>query len=731
MTHNLRRLILSILFAGLQASLPVSCLFAQDQPDWVYPPIENSISIRDGKLGDRQSWPEFIERLKQADVVFLGETHDDDTTHRLQEAVYAALLKSRDNKVVLAMEMFERDVQPALDEYLQGKIDEKTFLESSRPWGNYREAYRPLVELAKSNGQPVVAANFPRSLRMKLMQTGSKNLDGLGEDRKLAPEKLLPNSSLYWKRADNATRSHSMFMTVETDEQSRLISTQSLWDNSMGEACVKALDANPGYQVLHVNGGFHTEYWDGTAAQVRQRKPEAKIMTIAIRPAGNPSSARLVGAPVADFVVFVEERAKNLNEGDWKVVVDRENSYRFHCPEWATTQRPAPLLIWLSDDGLSAEDNLAYWKSAIGDQVAIAVIEPIHRQQESNLSISGRWFWMDRFPHDIGNGQQAVERTWQYLLNRFPIDPDKVCLAGEGTGATVVAATALLTANMETQAIAFQPRQYAKIKDFPLPLSEDWGNAIPPNRSLSVLGNDLDKKWWDAELAEYNRVGFKGQWKQLDNDPWTRVDSKRISILESLGLKPEPESPADSQRKVLVARVGSPLEMHWLQMLAERKSNAKTKIAVVRPDENIERNDAERIEYSIGLNQVKAGTIPLCPGSFGGTTVLVLNEKQLGNLEDWLQLEANDPLTARSRFNRTRIAVPDGVPLPTGKEHLHLTAVLKKLSSENRKNLLIVPAEFYADESLMTQLSWSVKDFSDHLTIHWLPGLGGVIPNSH
>lgn len=719
------------LLVALFVSFSATQLIAQNQPGWAYPSIEDSISIREGKSGDRYTWLELIDRLKLADVVFLGETHDDDTTHRLQEAVYAALLEARDKKVVLAMEMFERDVQATLDEYLQGKIDEKTFLEKSRPWGNYREAYRPLVELAKSNGQPVVAANFPRSLRMKLMQTGSKNLDGLGEDRKLAPEQLLPNSSLYWKRADNATRSHSMFMTVETDEQSRLISTQSLWDNSMGEACVKALDANPGYQVLHVNGGFHTEYWDGTAAQVRQRKPDAKIMTVAIRPASNPNSVQLNGAPVADFVVFVEERAKNLNEDDWKVVVGRENSYRFHCPGWANGDRPAPLLIWLSDDGLSAQDNLEYWKSAIGDQVAIAVIEPIHRQQESNLSISGRWFWLDRFPHDIGHGQQTVERAWQYLMNRFPIDADKVCVAGEGSGATVVAATALLTSRMEMQAIAFQPRQYSKIKDFPLPLSEDWGDATPPNRTLTVLGNELDKKWWDSELDEYNRVGIKGQWKQIDNDPWTRVDSKRNAILESLGLKPEPKLAVDLQRKVLAAKIGSPLEMHWLQMLAARKSDAKTKIAVVRPGEKIEETDVEQMDYSVGLNQVKTGLIPLCPGSFGGTTVLVLNENQLGNIEQWLQLEANDPLTARSRFNRTRIAVPDSVSLPAGKEQLHLTTVLKKLSSENRKNLLIVPAEFYADENVMAQLSRSVKDFADHMTIQWLPGLGGEIPKTH
>jgi hypothetical protein len=284
---------------------------------------------------------------------------------------------------------------------------------------------------------------------------------------------------------------------------------------------------------------------------------------------------------------------------------------------------------------------------------------------------------------------------------------------------------------MELQAIAFQPRQYAKLKDFPLPLSEDWGDVTPPNRSLIVLGNDLDKEWWNAELEAYNGVGIKSLWRQIDNNPWTRVASKRTAILESLGLKKELQSPPDALRKVLAAKVGSPLEMHWLQMLAERKTDAKVQIAVVRPNEIMELADVEKIDYSIGLNQVKGGMIPLCPGSFGGTTVLVLNENQIGDLEAWLQLEANDPLSQRSRFNRTRIAVADGTTLPKGREDLQLSAVLKKLSSENRKNLLIVPAEFYADESLMGQLSRSVKDYGDHMTIQWLPGLGGETPRTH
>src|SRR6185436_9947786 len=49
--------------------------------------------------------------LARADAVFVGEQHDDPNTHRLELAVVEGLTR-RGVPVVVAMEMFERDVQP-------------------------------------------------------------------------------------------------------------------------------------------------------------------------------------------------------------------------------------------------------------------------------------------------------------------------------------------------------------------------------------------------------------------------------------------------------------------------------------------------------------------------------------------------------------------------------------------------------------------------------------------
>jgi uncharacterized iron-regulated protein len=49
-----------------------------------------------------------------------------------------------------------------MSEYLAGSIQERDLLRDARPWPNYTNDYRPMVELARSRGLPVICANAPR-----------------------------------------------------------------------------------------------------------------------------------------------------------------------------------------------------------------------------------------------------------------------------------------------------------------------------------------------------------------------------------------------------------------------------------------------------------------------------------------------------------------------------------------------------------------------------------------
>ena len=139
------------------------------------------------------AYPQMIDRLADADVVFFGEQHDDPETHRAEAMVLESLGRVG-RPVVLSLEMFERDVQPALDDYLAGRISEADLLSRSRPWPRYATDYRPLVELAKARGWPVVAANVPRPLASAVGRKGMAALDTLSSAERLhaARDNLCP-----------------------------------------------------------------------------------------------------------------------------------------------------------------------------------------------------------------------------------------------------------------------------------------------------------------------------------------------------------------------------------------------------------------------------------------------------------------------------------------------------------------------------------------------------------
>jgi len=674
--------------------------------------------VRDGRTGEVLALEDLLDRLSSADVVFLGETHTDETTHRLELAVYEGLLARRGGRVVLALEMFERDVQPDLDAYLAGLIDEPVFLAEVRPWSNYRTAYRPLIECAKKRGAPVVASNFPTPLRRRISSDGAQVLAQLPEgERGQAPAQLLPNTAAYWRRVDNAIRGHLGMMGPRPEpDDPRLEDTQSLWDNCMGESCARALDGRPGSLVLHVNGGFHSEYWDGTVRQLRLRRMDAKVLTVAIDPSGNPAAEELSGAPRADYVVFAEARARDIDEGAYAVGIPRELKYRFYIPAEADERSRVPLLIWLGDDGTAAREELAEWKERLGDHCAIAAIEAPYRETQEDLVEGGRWFWSDSFDEDISALQDGVERTWAFLLRHHPVDEGRVCLAGEGTGATVAAAIGLLTGRMDVHAIALVPRRFAKIKDFPLPLPELAGDGPLPEKSLRILVAAGDESWWSSEIGEYNAVGLRTRLGRAEVDPW-RSDLARENEVRAALLLDARTVPPDAPRRYVLAE--GTRARAWARRLALRRSQSAGELIAVltaRPEDP----KAGELSTAVHAADFEADRpLPRCPSPFGGTTVLVLPaDSPAEEVDAWLALERVDPLAKQSRFHSLRIATASG--------ERPITAVLAQLLENGRKNVLIVPAVFCADEASMRELKRGVQEFEDRLTLVWQPGLGGL-----
>jgi hypothetical protein len=190
-----------------------------------------------------------LSSLSNADVLFLGEQHDDPATHRLETATLEGLARRRGN-IVLAMEMFERDVQPQLDSYLTGRTSEADFLATSRPWPRYATDYRPLVELARALKWPVVASDVPRRLASLVSRRGLKTvLDSISPaDRAFAAHDLeCPHDDYFARFAKTMSDmpSHSGDSTKESAAEKtatieRIYQAQCIKDETMGESVARA-----------------------------------------------------------------------------------------------------------------------------------------------------------------------------------------------------------------------------------------------------------------------------------------------------------------------------------------------------------------------------------------------------------------------------------------------------------------------------------------------------------
>jgi len=233
-------------------------------------------------------------RLAEADLVFVGEQHDDPATHRMELAILEGVARRRDS-VVLALEMFERDVQPLIDRYLAGSATEAELLKDGRPWKNYQTDYRPLVELARARGWPVVASNVPKPLASLVARAGLPGLDTLSPSvsPQRADELRCPEDRYFdrFEKEMGDLSAHGPSLapsaaaaSAEAGKQrlERMYQAQCLKDETMGESVARAW--RPGRLVLHYNGAFHSDFRLGTAERAERRASGARMLVITAVP---------------------------------------------------------------------------------------------------------------------------------------------------------------------------------------------------------------------------------------------------------------------------------------------------------------------------------------------------------------------------------------------------------------------------------------------------------------
>jgi uncharacterized iron-regulated protein len=205
----------------------------------------------DGKTGGVLDTNAVFDELLRTRVVYVSEQHNNPHHHAAQLSVIAGLY-SRDHSVAIGMEMFKRPFQDALDEYVDGKIDDEQLIEKSEwddRWGYSFELYRPILEFARAHHIRVFALNAPDEITRTVADHGMK---GLSEtERASLPELDLSNEKhkSMLREAFDAHHGHSALSFED------FYLAQVIWDETMAYEVARALAAEHGPKHMVVLAG--------------------------------------------------------------------------------------------------------------------------------------------------------------------------------------------------------------------------------------------------------------------------------------------------------------------------------------------------------------------------------------------------------------------------------------------------------------------------------------------
>lgn len=273
---------------------------------WSFPATAQQITSPSSQGSESQQT--VLAELAQAKVIYLGETHDSVDDHQAQLEIVQSLHRNKP-KIAIALEMFQRPYQEALDRYLAGELTEDRLQAESQynqRWGYPWEYYAPILRFAKENNLPLLALNTPTEITRKVSRTGLESLTPA--ERQLIPPlpSVSMDNSLYRQRVFQAYQSFHQNIHSTKDFEP-FFQAQVLWDETMAETIANFLRTNPDYQVVALAGQGHIECGYGIPSRVARRmagtpaQPKSQFVqySVLLNPSEGLNSC--AGQPAADY----------------------------------------------------------------------------------------------------------------------------------------------------------------------------------------------------------------------------------------------------------------------------------------------------------------------------------------------------------------------------------------------------------------------------------------------
>lgn len=318
---------------------------------------------------------QLLDKISDRQVIFVSETHDR-YEHHLNQLAIIEHQYQRHSNLVIGLEFFQQPFQSVLDDYIAGRIDEKSMLKKSEYFDRWRFDYRlyqPILAYALEHNIPLLALNIEAEITDQVSLSG---IEGLNEQQQSRiPAEINRDDEAYRSRLREIFELHPH--AAEKDFE-HFFEVQLLWDEGMAAKAADWLQQHPDAHMVILAGSGHIKYGSGIPDRLT-RRVAVKTATVI-----NGDPGMTINAEVGDYVIMTEPRELQPS-GTIGVMLDTTVSpprvSGFGKPSVAKQAgiRKGDQIIRIDD--MMTEDyadiRLALMDKSAGDKVTVQVIRDV------------------------------------------------------------------------------------------------------------------------------------------------------------------------------------------------------------------------------------------------------------------------------------------------------------------------------------------------------------------
>ncbi|MFB6347539.1 MAG: ChaN family lipoprotein, partial [bacterium] len=258
------------------------------------------------KTGSQKIIPgkQFYQALASGDVIYVGESHGNIHSHKVQARIIKVLHQQRPG-LSIGFELFRENQQSLLNDWRKGNISAETFRARLREKGSERiyDYYSTVLNFARNQDIPLVALKPARKAVDKIRKNSSKTSDRPDNSNSEDPQELFLRET--FRNHVPTGRGFQSYFNV-----------QKFWEQQMAENIHTALSRkNKSSRMIVLTGNYHIIYDFGIPKKLEPlgQYSQRSVMTVSVDKKLSdtldlPASVNSGSVKPADYVWWIPAR---------------------------------------------------------------------------------------------------------------------------------------------------------------------------------------------------------------------------------------------------------------------------------------------------------------------------------------------------------------------------------------------------------------------------------------